>query len=295
MFEIKIDNQIYNSKKKEKITESVPGSKITRSCEIGVCRVCKCKLIKGKIKEGEKNINNGEEFLACMSTPESNVEIESIIKKTRTGTISSKEIMDKNKIIKIKIKIKKTYYNTGDLILIEKTDNKRTRPYSIVNIDEKNYEEIEIHIKKIKNGEISNYLNEIKLGEKIQYEIINKNQITTYQEIKKIIVVSGGSGMGVALSKAIEISKKIEIEEFQIFAINRDQLSDYHKDCIKRFKERITKKSKVIVKNIRFTDWIKQEKEISEKKDEELTIGVGSKNIVKKIMGQKNTDIEYFN
>lgn len=295
MFEIKIDNQIYNNKKKEKITKSVPGSKLTRSCEIGVCRVCKCKLITGKIKEGEKNINNGEEFLACMSTPESNIEIEPIIKKTRTGQILSKETMDGNKIIKIKIKIKKTYYDIGDLIFIEKIGNKKTRPYSIVNIDEKNYEEIEIHIKKVKNGELSNYLNEIEPGEKIQYKIINKNQITTYSSIKKIIIVSGGSGMGVALSKAIEISKKTEIEEFKIIAINRNKLSEYHKDCIKRFKERINKKSKVIVKNIRFTEWMKQEKEITEKKDEELTIGVGSKNIVKKIIDQKNTDLEYFN
>lgn len=295
MFEIKIDNQIYNSPKKEKITESVPGSKITRSCEIGVCRVCKCKLITGKIKEGEKIINNGEEFLACMSTPESNIEIEPIIKKTKTGTISSKEIMDENKIIKIKIKIKKTYYDTGDLIFIEKIENRKTRPYSIVSIDEKNYEEIEIHIKKIKNGELSNYLNKIEPGEKIQYKIINKNQTKNYLAIKKIIIVSGGSGMGVALSKAIEISKKTEIEEFQIFAINRDQLSEYHKDCIKRFKERVNKKSKITIKNIRFKDWIKQENKTNEINDEELTIGVGSKNIVKKIIDQKNTDIEYFN
>lgn len=106
MLEIKIDNQIYNSNKKEKITESVPGSKIARSCEIGICRVCKCKLIRGTIKEREKNIKNGEEFLACISTPESNIEIEPIIKKTRTGTIKSKEIMDKNK--KKEITIKKT-------------------------------------------------------------------------------------------------------------------------------------------------------------------------------------------
>ena len=85
------DCPIVNLQPKETILSAAlrSGIPVSNSCRVGACASCKCKLIKGKVKEltdssyvlSQEELDQGY-ILACQSVPISDVEIEAQLNNT---------------------------------------------------------------------------------------------------------------------------------------------------------------------------------------------------------------------
>ncbi|WP_330960948.1 2Fe-2S iron-sulfur cluster-binding protein [Photobacterium sp. 53610] len=292
MPEIKIkisDIEIF-SDIEDNLINNIPSDYITKGCLNGVCRVCRCKLVAGQVMENGKMVNTPNMFLPCVSKALTDITIEPYVSNYSIGTIRQIEYLDKS-IIEIQIKIKKQFFTSKSIVNIFSHDLKVTRSYSLVTMYKDGFDLLRIHVKLKEDGVFSNWFLTLNPGDEVRYQIVNI-PVPRYEEMSRSInVISGGSGMGAALSRALELSEKHALEGINVIAINRSSLSFYHENCIREFTSRVD--CSVHVQNVRFPDWDANDIDRFISK-EFFTVSVGSTAVTEKVSILDNKEIEYF-
>ncbi|KUJ00684.1 hypothetical protein [Vibrio sp. MEBiC08052] len=288
--EIKIADLNITASIDDNLIDHIPSNYITKGCLNGVCRVCRCKLVSGQVIENGKIINTPNIFLPCISKPLTDISIESHVGNFSIGSIKSVEYID-NSIIEIKINVKKQFFTSKSIVNIFHNDYSISRSYSLVTMYKDGFNLLRIHVKLKENGIFSNWFMTLKPDDQIKYQIINI-PVPRYQKMSKYInIISAGSGMGAALSRGIELSEKHKLDGINIVAINRNNLSTYHENCINDLKHRVN--CGVHVRNVHFTDWIHHDIEQFIEKNI-FTVSVGSTIITKKVVQLDEKEIESF-
>lgn len=99
--------------------------------------------------------------------------------------------------------------------------------------------------------------------------------------------------MGAALTRAKDIVAKYSVRNVNIYAINRNEISNYHLICIDAFSRSID--CTVDVCNINFIDWTDEQFDVSKcLAPSSLTIGVGSDTIISKLRNFPSCELESF-
>lgn len=288
---IRIQERIFATTIGQPIINEIPESIVMKGCLKGLCRICRCQLLSGEVIENGNQVKVNADFLPCVSEAKSDIIIRPAVAGSsfKKSVVRSKKLLSNN-VMKITLSIKSTFYNSKSIIVIKHTSLPDTRSYSIVSLEPTDYETLTIHVKIFKDGLFSNLFENLFLGSELDYIISNPEVISYQLPISKMNIVSGGSGMGAAISRAIDLSKKNKVEEIKVYAINRNSISNYHLHCIRFLHDYV---DTVSVVNIPFTQWL--DFEISEVLDSELlTIAVGSEQVIGKLSHLHNVELESF-
>jgi ferredoxin len=292
MVNIRIKEHIFIADSEQPLINAVPDSTLIKGCLKGVCRVCKCKLKTGNVYESGNQIAIGQEFLPCISYATGDAEIAPLVNNFSTAQLISRNFLADN-IIELTFKIKRTFFSSKAIVNIKHPTESLIRSYSVVSLGVKNYDFFILHIKLRPNGIFSNLFKNLALGDQLEYNLINHIEPEYQQVISRLNIVSGGSGMGAALTRGLDIVKKHSVSKVNIYAINRSDLSDYHKYCLNIFCEQIDAEVNII--NIPFYTWVNNGFDFSNYLDShELTVGVGSTPIINKILNQPLCELESF-
>lgn len=292
MVNVRIKEHIFIADSEQPLIHAVPDSTMIKGCLKGVCRVCRCKLKMGNVYESGNQVAIGQEFLPCISYANSDVELMPLVNNFSLAQLISRNFLSEN-IVELKFKIKKTFFSSKAIVNIKHPSESFIRSYSVVSLDVKNYDFFVLHIKLRPNGIFSNLFKNLAIGDHLEYNLINHIEPEYDKTISKINIVSGGSGMGAALTRGLDIIKKYPVSKVNIYAINRSDLSDYHKYCLNIFREQV--KAEVNIINIPFCTWINNGFDFSNYLDaHELTVGVGSTSIINKILNQPLCELESF-
>lgn len=289
---IKIGNQKYIADNRQPLINFLPDKEVMKGCLKGVCRVCKCKLILGSILENGKEVSIQSDFLPCISRVNANSEIKPSINHFLTARVEKISLLSKN-ILEVCLEVKNIFYNAKSIISLKHPETGSLRNYSIVTLNKSSYNHLIFHVKLNPEGLFSKLFTELKPNAYIEFTICNPT-LPRYEILPKSLnVVSGGSGMGSALSRAQEIIKKYNISDVLIYAINRTEISDYHLFCIESLKLSVQCNVKVI--NIPFKKWTSPNFHIESCLDTSfLTIGVGSDNVINRLQSLPLCELESF-
>ncbi len=211
-YKVSINEQVYlPSKKKEMILQTALNHNLNypNNCRVGSCGQCKCKLLKGKVKEltetgyilTEEELDQGY-ILACQSIPKSDIEV--ILSSSLSALSTIGTIIEKNKkthdIIELVIKTNQPInYKAGQYAKLTLQDYPElTRSYSFANTP--NFNRLHFFIKKMPHGKLSTILHDTPLeGKKINISH-GVGDFWLRDEHRSILMVAGGSGLAPILS-----------------------------------------------------------------------------------------------
>ena len=148
------------------------GVDLPHSCKSGVCQTCMVRAAEGTppsdAQSGLKpTLQQQSYFLACICKPTEDLTItlpdDSALPKV-SAVVSEKELL-KEKILRLRLKPESPLdFHPGQFINIHELDI--TRSYSIASLPSEGY--IELHIERIDNGKMSNWLHDsATVGEQI--------------------------------------------------------------------------------------------------------------------------------
>lgn len=289
---VRIGGQTYTAESEQPLINFLPSGEVVKGCLKGVCRVCRCKLISGSILENGKKVATQCEFLPCISRVDSDSEIKSVVNSFQLAKVDSITLLSEQ-IMEIALGVKNIFYNAKSIVTIKHPKTGILRNYSVVVIGKKFYDKIYIHVKLRSGGLFSTLFTNIYKGDHLEFTIFNP-LLPCYDVFPEYInVVSGGSGMGAALSRAQELAQKYNVRGIEIFAINRAEISNYHSDCINRLSNSVDSKTRVI--NIPFHQWVSPNLDIDSYLNSDfLTIGVGSDAVISKLKNMPLCELESF-
>lgn len=138
--------QLFTSDDRQPLIEAIPDSEIVKGCLKGVCRVCRCKLLSGKVSENEREILSPSEFLPCVSRAESDIEISPAISAFQTAKIKSRTYLSDN-ILEIVLDVKRVFYNSKSIVTLKHPNTSVVRSYSVVSLGIRAYDSITFHVK----------------------------------------------------------------------------------------------------------------------------------------------------
>lgn len=289
---IHIGNQIYSTDNRQPIIDAIPDSEVIKGCLKGVCRVCRCRLVSGRVLENGKEIISNTEFLPCISRAETDVEITPTISNFQPAIVKKKRHLSK-KILEIVLEVRTVFYNAKSIVTLKHPTSSAVRSYSIVSLGKRRYDTLTLHVKLRPGGLFSGLLENITVGETLEYMLVNPQTPQYETLIQSVNVVSGGSGMGAALSRAQELVTALNIKKVSVYAINRTGISDYHTRCINKFIEHTA--CEVNIVNIPFQKWVCDLFKIREHlRPGALTIGVGSELVINRLQNIPLCELESF-
>ncbi len=195
------------------------GINFPHGCRSGNCGACKSKKISGEIEMSpysefaleDKEKNNGY-ILACRSVPWSDCEIKILDENKEEESINTTVLKFDSKVKSIK-KVTKNIYLINLEIIKQNNDfnflagqyveltfgNLKERSFSMANSPNK--KQIEFHIKTLKDGSTSKYIeNDIKLNETVKLKGPYGNAFLRTKHKGPIIAVAGGTGLAPILS-----------------------------------------------------------------------------------------------
>lgn len=276
------------------LLDALRDTDIPRGCLKGVCRVCKCQLLEGEVLvDGQKIIAPGE-ILPCVSSPNSNVRLKAAELKLAKATVLHIEAID-DKVLEIRLIPKKSqFFNSKSIINIKHPERNEMRSYSLVSLPKASFNQLIFHVKLQPDGLFSSWFKCLQMGEMVSFKIVT-DSLPVYQQPKRLVtVVAGGSGMGAALSRGMDLVKKLQVPACNVYAINRTELSQYHQYCLEEFNERLPGSFQVF--NVKFSDWISGGASISAD-PQSVLVAVGSQQVMDVVASQHlecATEIESF-
>ncbi|WP_032703136.1 2Fe-2S iron-sulfur cluster-binding protein [Pseudomonas syringae] len=292
IYSVRIGDQTYTAESQQPLTDALPHEALVRGCLKGVCRVCKCTLVSGRVLEQGKVVALNEAFLPCVSRAETDIDIRVAISTFHKARLKSKRILS-GQIMEVVLEVKKVFYNAKSVISLKYPEGSAVRSYSVVTLGGKDYDSLTCHVKLREGGLFSALLVQWPVGEPLEYSIASPALPVYEQSLSRLNVVSGGSGMGAALSRAQELVTKYGIHEVAIYAVNRAGLSDYHAGCIEVFRK--TVECDVQLTNFPFSEWTHPDFAIGEHlMHDTLTIGVGSDGVIGKLKNLPLCELESF-
>jgi len=86
-YNVRIGEQIYIADSRQPLINALPNGKVIKGCLKGVCRVCRCKLVSGRVLEDGNEVAFKNEFLPCISNVNSDAEITPCIINVQSARI----------------------------------------------------------------------------------------------------------------------------------------------------------------------------------------------------------------
>ncbi len=211
------------------------GAFVPYSCQGGLCQACMCKVTQGEVPTEsqeplDKHLQEQGCFLPCICKPSQDISIEVATKDN--VTFAEKNISDfanyttmvlektwlNDDVLRLcLVRPESLQYKAGQFINLIQPESQLTRSYSLASLPCENF--MELHIKRIANGRMSNWLcDELQRGENI--EISGPSGACYYQQDKPeqdIILAGVGTGLS------------------PLFGILRDALESNHQGQIYLF------------------------------------------------------------
>lgn len=289
---VRIGDQTYTADSRQPLINFLPSGKVVKGCLKGVCRVCRCRLVSGYILEDGKKVILQSEFLPCISQAEADSEIIPIISSFQPAKVRSITPLSE-KVLEVVLEVKSVFYNAKSVVTLKHPESGTVRNYSVVAIGKKAYNNLCFHVKLRPGGLFSTLFTRLVPGDPLGFTIVNP-QLPHYDALPDCLnVVSGGSGMGAALSRAQELIQKYNIRKTTIYAINRNEISHYHLICIETFRRSVA--CEITVINIPFNEWTSPDLDISSYLNQHfLTVGVGSDVVVNRLQSLLFCELESF-
>ncbi|MCI3946742.1 Mangotoxin biosynthesis protein MboB [Pseudomonas syringae] len=292
IYNVRIGGQTYTAERQQPLTDAIPHEALVRGCLKGVCRVCKCTLVSGRVLEHGKAVALKDTFLPCVSHAETDIDIRAAISTFHAARLKSKKMLS-GQVMEVVLEVKKVFYNAKSVITLKHPDVAALRSYSVVTLGGKDYDSLTCHVKLRAGGVFSALLEQLSVGDPLEYSIASPALPVYDDSLSCLNVVSGGSGMGAALSRAQELVSKYNIGEVAIYAINRSGLSDYHAGCIEAFRQ--TVECNLQVTNFPFAEWTHADFDIGEHLlPNALTLGVGSEVVIGTLKNLPLCELESF-
>ncbi|GFM85179.1 hypothetical protein PSCICO_05780 [Pseudomonas cichorii] len=195
--------------------------------------------------------------------------------------------------MEVVLEVKRVFYNAKSVVTLKHPELSAVRSYSVVTLGKKAYDSITFHVKLRPGGLFSSLFATLSVDDRLEYYIVSPSLPHYESAMNRLNIVSGGSGMGAALSRAQELVVKHNIGEVEVYAVNRTTLSTYHSGCIERFRSSV--ECKVNVVNIPYRDWTCADFDIGEHLVvDALTVGVGSDLVIDKLKNLPLCELESF-
>jgi CDP-4-dehydro-6-deoxyglucose reductase, E3 len=159
------EGKTYDCKAGEKVLDCLlrHGVMLPSSCRSGVCQTCLVRAAKGTVPAAAQNgirdtLREQHYFLACICEPEGDLEIslvESALVRHR-ATLTSKQLLN-DSVVRLRLACDTGFeYRAGQFINLLRPGDEIVRSYSRASLPEEG--EIELHVKRIPNGKMSNWL-----------------------------------------------------------------------------------------------------------------------------------------
>ena len=222
-FEAVVDTSVLESALVENVV-------LEHSCLNGSCGVCKARLIKGEIDffDPKNKIPNEEKsqgyFLSCQSKPLSSIEIEAdyypelsdLQRMVTPAKVNNIEFVAEDVVIvKLRLPPKGSMkFLAGqyfDLII-----GGTRRSYSAAS-SSSNTQEIEMHIRKVQNGEMSSKIfNDLKLESLVRLDG-PQGSFFVRESARPIIFLAGGTGFAPVKAMVESLIESNDTREIKIF------------------------------------------------------------------------------
>ena len=288
---VRIGEQTYTADSRQPLINAVPGTELVKGCLKGVCRVCRCRLISGRVLENSLEVAVQSEFLPCISLAETDVHISPAISQFHPSSIRSKTYLSEN-IMEVVLDVKRVFYNAKSVVTLKHPDISAVRSYSVVTLGKKSYDTLTLHVKLRPGGLFSSLFVKLSVGDRLDYSLVSPSLPVYDRPMTGLNIVSGGSGMGATLSRAQELVATYNIGEVSVYAVNRGALCDYHMGCIEAL--RSSTKSKIHVTNIPYWQWVSDFDIGDHLIPGVLTVSVGSDLVIGKLNSLLFCELESF-
>ncbi|WP_095067539.1 MULTISPECIES: FAD-binding oxidoreductase [Pseudomonas] len=291
-YSVRVGEQTYTADSRQPLIDAIPSGTLVKGCLKGVCRVCRCRLVSGRVLEDGVEVAVQSEFLPCISRAETDIDIVPAISSFHAARLKSKTYLSEQ-VMEVVLEVKRVFYNAKSVVTLKHPGTSAVRNYSVVILGKKAYDSITFHVKLRPGGLFSSLFATLSVGDRLEYSIVSPSLPDYGDVMSRLNIVSGGSGMGAALSRAQELVLKHNIGEVEVYAVNRTSLSVYHSGCIERFRSSV--ECKVNVVNIPFPDWTCANFDIGEHLAvDALTVGVGSDLVIGKLKNLPLCELESF-
>ncbi len=169
------------------------------SCRSGVCQTCLMKAENGEPPERaqqglKETLKKQGYFLSCICYPDQDLHISSKNNNSVSAWIVGKEILSQD-VVKVILRCEdRIQYFAGQYITLTRQD-KLSRSYSLASLPEE--ETLEIHVRKIPNGQMSSWLyDEAQVGEPLQiHGPIGDCFYTPGQSNQPLLLAGTGTGL----------------------------------------------------------------------------------------------------
>ncbi|WJV65256.1 FAD-binding oxidoreductase [Pectobacteriaceae bacterium CE70] len=242
--------------------------------------------------ENGKVITAKSEFLPCISQVAADVEIIPAISNFQPARVKSKTWLSEQ-ILEIVLEVNRVFYNAKSVVTLKHPETAAVRSYSVVSLGKRAYDSLTFHVKLRAGGLFSTLFANLSVGDRLDYTMVNPLLPHYDTPVSRVNVVSGGSGMGAALSRALELATKYKPREIGVYAVNRAEICDYHLGCIAMFCRSV--ECEVNVTNIPFHDWTSVNFDIeAHLAQDALTVGVGSDLVISRLQNLPFCELESF-
>ena len=215
-------NVVFRAQPKETLLQAAlnQGIAFPHDCRAGGCGTCKCRLVKGKVKEltDKSYLLSAEELrdnyvLACQSIPQSDVEIEVELRDAATLTPAQQSTAHVGRIVALTHDIVQLTMDLEhalafapgqycELAAREGSAAGVTRRYSFANVPDANgtSRRVEFFIRKVPGGRFTEWLfNEAKVGDALDVSA-PFGEFVLRESTAPMLCIAGGSGLAPVLS-----------------------------------------------------------------------------------------------
>ena len=219
------------------ISQSIP---LEYSCRTGDCGICAAEIVDGKVcNELGENVTEGK-VLLCQSTAKSNLTLKAsyypqlVIYKQQTlpCKISTLKLLTQD-IMLLKLRLPPTAsfeYCAGQYIDLSFKGIKRS--YSIANAQLQSQGELELHIRKVAKGQMSELVfNELRENTLMRMEG-PKGTFFVRDDAKPIIFIATGTGIAPVKAMVEELISKQDPRKLFIYWGMRDEAEVYCEELI---------------------------------------------------------------
>jgi len=250
MVTVTYKNKTFQTDDKTTLLDSIlaSGTFMSSSCKDGFCQNCMAKAVKGIPPEASQvglseSLKAQNCFLPCICIPTEDMEIEdatknNVIKEdpgisafnTYAAMALEKKWLNHDVLRFCLMKPEGFRYKAGQFLNITQTDINVTRSYSLASLPCENF--IELHIKRIPNGIVSNWIcDDVSLGSDI--EISGPSGSCYYQQgnpHQPLLLVGIGTGLAPLYGIARDAIESDHQGEIFIFHATTEATQLYYQD-----------------------------------------------------------------
>ncbi len=216
---------------------------IPYSCRVGTCQSCLLQMPEGEVPPAiqvglNPTLRTQNYFLACQYYPDKDITVTSLDASNPTEICHEAIILAKQELAETVLQIKlrpsdPIEFKAGQFINIRRADG-LVRSYSIANTPDRSGV-IELHIKRMSNGEMSNWLfDSVKVGEVINvYGPMGSCFYIGENQAQKLLLIATGTGMAPLLGILNDAIKSKHQGEIAVYHGSRHADGFYMHDYLR--------------------------------------------------------------